>query len=413
MRALWAQVGALLVAVAILFAGNGLHASLLAVNGSMDGFPLALIGALMSAYFTGFILGCRFAPSIIQTVGHIRTFTALASIASAVALAHALISAPGVWIAFRVVSGFCLAGLVMILESWFNARATSETRGRLLSVYRIVDFGAIALGQALLTLADPRGFTLFALISILISLALVPVALTRSDAPEPTAATRFSLTKVFQTAPLAAYGCFASGLINASVFALGPVFIQKQGFHANEIALFMTAVILGGVAAQWPVGVLSDRIDRRFVIFLVALAGSIAGFALFDPVAMALPHDHAYFFAVIGFFFGMPTFSLFGAALAQGNDRVTDGRFVEMNSGLLMLYGIGAVIGPLIAASTMTSEGPSGLFVFTVVVNLLLLFLSLVRLLFGKRVAQRRRTRILSRSTPVIFQIDAQRSRDE
>ncbi|MEL6363666.1 MAG: MFS transporter [Pseudomonadota bacterium] len=210
------SLAALILAAAILICGNGLQNTLLAVRANLEGFPFWQIGLLTSAYFVGFIAGCQQTPAIVRSAGHIRAFTALASIASASALAHAIAVDSVVWVGLRVITGFSLAGVQMIIESWINEKTPNEARGKVLASYRIVDLGATMAGQGLLAVASPEGFILFAIISILISLSLVPVALTKSSAPQPIAEAKLDLKKLTAVSPLAAFGSFAVGAANGA-----------------------------------------------------------------------------------------------------------------------------------------------------------------------------------------------------
>jgi MFS family permease len=358
-----AALSSLLLAAAILFAGNGLQGTLLAVRGKLEAFPVGLIGLLMSAYFGGFILGCRFNPLFIKSVGHIRTFVALASIASAATLVHPLYVDVFAWAALRAVSGFCFAGLVMILESWINERAQNANRGRVLSVYRIVDLGATLVGNALLATADPEGFQLFALVSILVSIALAPVALTRIEAPRPINTARLDIRKLYRVSPAAAVGAPLVGLANAAFWAVGPVFAQASGFDQEGIALFMSAVIVGAAVFQWPLGWLSDRIDRRYVMLggaLLCVAASLA-LAEFGPTS-------AEALAALGFFVGAFMIPMFGLTAAHANDHAAPEEAVATNGGLLLLHGCGSVVGATLGASVMSAFGPPALFQYIAVV---------------------------------------------
>lgn len=352
-----AAVSSLLLAAAILFAGNGLQGTLLSVRGNLEGFPTALIGLLMSAYFGGFILGCRFNPIFIKSVGHIRTFVALASIASAATLAHPLVVDVAAWAALRAVSGFCFAGLVMVLESWINERAHNANRGRILSVYRIVDLGATFAGNALLATASPQGFQLFALVSILVSLALVPVALTPIEAPKPIRTARLDLAKLYAVSPAAALGAPLVGLANAAFWAVGPVFAQESGFDQEGIALFMSSVIVGAALSQWPLGWLSDRVDRRYVMLGGALACVAASLAL----AQYGPNS-ADLLAALGFAVGAFMIPMFGLTAAHANDHAAPEDAVATNGGLLLLHAGGSVVGATLGAWVMSLFGPPALF---------------------------------------------------
>ncbi len=403
-------LSALLLAAFILIAGNGLQATLLSVRGNIEGFPLSLIGLLMSAYFFGFILGCRYAPHLVKRAGHIRAFTALASVASASALAHAMAVEAGVWIGLRAVTGFCLAGLYMILESWINETATNETRGSILAVYRITDLTAVTVGQLLLASADPAHFTLFAVVSILISLALVPVALTTAAAPQPISNAALDLRKILRISPLAAAGCFAVGAANGAFWAVGPVFVQRLGYEISLVAAFMSAVVIAGAASQWPLGFASDRVDRRYVIIAVAAACAASG------VALGLAGGQAAALLLTGGvafgFFAMP---LFGLAIAHANDRAEPDEYVSLNAGLLLLYGAGAVAGPVIAPLIMQGAGAGALFFYTSGVYSLLALFGLYRLTQREGVSEDHREDFVSvpRTSPGVFEMNPHLEPDE
>lgn len=364
MRQTLSALGALLFAAGILFVGGGLQGSLVAVRANGEGFSLALIGAMMSVYSIGFVLGCQWTPRIVKNVGHIRAFTALASIASGVAMAYVLLVDAYAWLIMRTVSGFCFAGVAMIIESWINERTTNALRGRVLSLYRIVDLGGLTIGQLFLSLADPDTFVLFAVVSILVSFSLVPVALTTSAAPQPITSSRLDLRRAFEVSPLAVVGTFLVGLASSSFWAIGPVYVQNLGFETWLISAFMSAVILSGAVAQWPIGALSDRVGRRKLTVLTALVASGAGvfLAVFAPAGPAWLLGGA---AMWGFC-AMSLFSLF---VAQANDHARPDEYVPLNAGLLLLYGLGAIAGPLLSATAMDWFGTRALFGYTAVVH--------------------------------------------
>ncbi len=376
----FAAVSALLVAAAILLVGNGLQGTLLAVRANLEGFPIALIGALMSSYFGGFILGCRFNPTFIQSVGHIRTFVALASIASAATLLHPLIVNIVAWAALRAVTGFCFAGLIMIIESWLNERATNANRGRLLSVYRIVDLSANVTGNALLATANPEGFVLFALTSIFISIALVPIALTRSPAPQPIETARLDLPMLFKVSAVAAVGAPAVGLGNAAFWGMGPVYAQQIGYGEAVVAAFMSAVIIGAAALQWPLGWLSDRIDRRLVMTGAGALGVCAALALAAYGPLGAPY-----LIGCGALFGAVILPMFGINAAHANDLAAPGKAVETNGGLLLLHGCGSIIGASAGGLVMSVFGPSAVFVYIAGVYTAFSAFCLIRIIIARR----------------------------
>ncbi len=369
----------LLLAAAILLAGNGLQGTLLAVRGNLEGFPTALIGVMMSAYFGGFILGCRFNPGFIKSVGHIRTFVALASIASASALVHPLVIDVPVWAVLRAITGFCFAGLVMIIESWINERATNANRGRVLSIYRVIDLSATMTGNALLATADPADFSLFATVSILMSIALVPIALTRSDAPKPIATARLDVSKLFRVSPVAAVTAPMIGLANAAFWGVGAVYAQDLGYDKEIIAAFIAAVIFGGALLQWPLGWLSDHVDRRKVMAGSAVLGAAAAIALaqFGDRGSSL-------ILGLGALVGAFIIPMFGIAAAHANDLSEQGSAVETNGGLLLLHGCGSVVGATLGAVVMSTFGPPYLFVYIAVIYIVIAAFCLARILARK-----------------------------
>ena len=374
MQHIFINIFALLLASAILLAGNGLQGTLLVVRANSEAFSLTAIGLITSAYFVGFVLGCRYIPKIVEQVGHIRTYTALASIASAAALSHILFVTPVFWIAIRVISGFCFAGLSMVIESWLNDKATNKIRGRVLSTFRMVDLGAVLVGQLLLTLADPMGFTLFALVSILLSLALVPIALTRTESPKPIASESMSLKNIYKVSPMGAVGAFTTGIANTAFWAMGPVFVQNMGYKASLVAAFMSAAIIGGALAQWPLGMMSDKIDRRIVILFATVMAMLAGACMYLVAAISP------FWMLAGVCaFGAFAIPLFGLVMAHANDYAKPENYVSLNSGLLFLYGVGAVAGPVLVSGFMDVLGTAGLFAYTATMHSLFLTFAIWR----------------------------------
>jgi MFS family permease len=359
-----APVAALLVSVAILLTGNGLQNTLLPIRAYLEGFSTVSIGILGSAYFLGFAGGCLLGPRLIQRAGHIRTFTAMAAIASAVPLAHALAVLPGIWWPMRAITGFCFAVLYIVIESWLNERSTNETRGTVLSVYLIINLTVITAGQMLITLYDPSTFDLFALAAILTSLAAVPVALTGAIAPVPVETVNIRITRLFRLSPVAFVGCFAVGLTNGSFWALAPVYGSRVGLDVSGIAIFMSLTVLGGALGQWPIGRLSDRLDRRAVFAL-----SCTGAVLSGLVLVWLPTVDIALFYASGMVWGAFAFSLYTIAMAHMNDHASSGDHVEVSSGLLLLYAAGAVVGPIAASGSMGLLGESGLYAYTAAIH--------------------------------------------
>src|ERR671918_247087 len=263
-------LSALLIGVAVLFFGNGLQSVLLPVRATIEAFATTSIGLIASAYSAGFVVGCLSMPHIVRRVGHIRTFAVCAAIAASVVLLMARI-------VLRALSGVCFAGLFMVIESWLNERATSTNRGQILGVYMVINLSAVTIGQMILPLGDPAAFSLFALTAIAITLALVPVGLTTSDAPQPLREVRLRLGRLYAMSPVGVVGGFFVGLANGAFGGLGVVFARDVGLSITGIALFMSASLVGGALAQLPLGRLSDRTDRRKVMIAVCAFAAVIG----------------------------------------------------------------------------------------------------------------------------------------
>lgn len=366
---------ALLASTALLLAGNALQTTLIGVRADLEGFGGLALGLTMAAYFVGYVFGGLYTPKLVDRVGHIRAFGVLATIASATALVYSLFPFAPLWIVLRLVGGACAAGLYLIIESWLNGSADNESRGGLLSVYFTLNFGVCAAAQYLLLLAPPEAIDLFILSSVLLSFALVPVGLTKAVAPQPPQGGKLSFRALYRVSPLGVVGGLGSGLTNGVFWGLGAVYVQQRGFDATVISLFMSAVIVGGMLAQTPLGRLSDRMDRRIVIVggAIALTGACIAFGLgfaadqWTLIAGAL---------VIGGAL-MTQYSL---CVAHTNDFAKPEDFVTVASGLVVLYGVGAAIGPIVAAPLMDAFGPNMLFFVIAVVSGLLALFGLYRM---------------------------------
>lgn len=357
-------ITALLSGTFVLVLGTGLLGTLLPLRASINGFVPIEIGLIGGAYFLGFIAGCVLGPVAIRRVGHIRTFTAFAAIAGATTLVHAMVPDAYVWAALRAAGGVCFAGLYTVIESWLNERASNENRGRIFSTYQVIALFATMGGQFLLNLSPPDGYQLFSVAAILMSLALVPVALSASAAPAPIGRVRIRLAWLYRTSPVGVVGCLLIGLANGGLWALAPLFAQRSGMDVSQIAGFMAAIILGGALLQWPAGRLSDHVDRRIVIAASCLCAAGVGVAMAltagGPALLQLGLAGAYG----GFALG-----LYAICVAHANDYVGTEDFVDVSSGLLLTFGLGATFGPLIAAAAMEWAGIHALFLYTAAVH--------------------------------------------
>jgi MFS family permease len=394
---------ALLLSGALLLAGGGLMTTLLALRAQLEGFPTWLVGSFFASYSVGFLVGCLYLTRTIRAVGHIRVFAALAATTGATALLYMIAINPVVWLLLRAVNGFCLAGLSMVIESWMNDRADNANRGRLLSIYRIVDMGSNTGGQLLLLTAEPHSYVLFAIVSVLISLAVVPVALTRATAPAPIAAVKLNLGNLFAVSPLSVMTCLGVGVANGAYWALGPVFAHAKGLDSNQIAYFMTAVIVGGAVVQYPIGYLSDRVDRRTVLIAITMIASLASLALAHTGTG--PTLWLYSAAVL---FGASAMPMYGLAIAHASDTADRDDFVRVSSGLLLSYSVGAIAGSIIGGAAMSVAGPSALFIHTAIVQALLVVFGVYRTSQRKAppVAAQGEFVSVPRTTPEIFRLD-------
>jgi len=386
-RSVFAPVSALLLSVAFLLAGNGLQGTLLPIRAGMEAFTTPDIGILGSAYYIGFASGCLLGGRILRRAGHIRAFTAMASIASAVALGHALVLSPWFWWIARATTGLCLAVLFMVIESWLNERSTKETRGTVLSIYLIINLTVITVGQMMITLYDPGGWPLFALASILVSIAAVPVAMTVSPAPSQVQVVSVRIWRLYRLSPVGFAGCVTVGLANGAFWSLGPVYAQRTGLDVTGVAVFMSATVLAGAVGQWPLGRASDRYDRRNIIAIACTGAALAAAALASGLLTTQTQ-----ILMASCAFGIFAFPVYAISVAHTNDHVPHGEFVESSSGLLLLFGAGAVVGPLVASNAMNWIGPQGLYVFTALVHMAMACFALYRMHRRERASAEERT---------------------
>lgn len=354
----------LLFGFGILMLGDGLQSTLLGVRASLEGFPTAVTGLIMSTFYLGFLGGALFAPRVVERVGHIRVFGALASVASASVLIHGIFVTPLAWSLLRLLSGFCLAGLYVVAESWLNDRATNTTRGQLLSTYMVVSYVGYAGGQLLLNAADPDGLELFILTSVLISVALVPLLLSAGPAPKFSEQARLSLRKLYLISPLGVVGALVTGMASSALFGIGPVYAESSGLSVSQISFFMTAILLGCIFLQWPIGVLSDKLDRRRVIAVVAFLAAAAAVA-----AVPVSEMSTWTLLALMAVFGGLSIPLYSLCIAHANDYLEPDQMVAASSGLVLASGVGAVLGPITASIAMSVVGPLGFFWWLAVVH--------------------------------------------
>lgn len=351
-------IGALLVGVALLLLGSGLLNTLLAIRGGVEGYSDSLLGLIMSGYFVGFFVGTFLALPLIQRIGHIRTFAFCAAIASCSALLHVLLVNPYIWMLLRVVTGTALVILYTVIESWLNGQTPAVQRGRVFAIYMIVNLAALAIAQQLLRFGSPSTYILFSVSAMLVSLSLVPVTWTRLQQPEVTAVSRLSIRQLRKTAPVAVMGAALSGLAMGAFWGLGAVYAGRIGLDSAGVATFMSCAILGGAALQYPLGRYSDSHDRRRVLALTSATAACAAVLL-----AALSYAGYWVLLAIALFGGL-AFALYPVTVAHLVDRLDPADILAGGSGLLLLHGVGAAIGPALAGQIMEVIGPQALPVY-------------------------------------------------
>ncbi|WP_120010121.1 MFS transporter [Teichococcus vastitatis] len=360
-----ATVFALLLGYALLQMGNTLQGSLLTLRGGREGFPALAIGLTGSGFYLGLMAGSLLGGRLVRTVGHTRAFAALAAIASTVPLLHVMMVHPWLWPLGRVITGFCFAGLFIVVESWLNGASTSAVRGQILSFYGMTGMIAGVGGQLLLTVAPPTSFVPFCMVSIIISLALVPVVLSRAQAPpqnngeaETAGGAALDLRRLYGQSPFGVVAAALVGMSTGSYYSLGPLLAQRLGLDAGEVATFMALGSLGGFVATWPMGWLSDHMDRRRLI--VGLAATAAAVLLWMLLMVPEHPGRSLTYTLVAVFGGLviPAYSL---VLAHVNDHVPPGEFAAASGGMLVLWGAGAAAGPLLGGFAMSTFGNHGL----------------------------------------------------
>ncbi len=347
--------------------GNGLLTTVVSLRMGIEGFSTEMAGLVMSFYFAGQMVAARTIPRLIGHVGPVRVFAAAAAVLAAAALSQVLIVAVAAWAVLRAITGYGMAGLNMVSEAWLNTRATNDNRGQILALYMIMVFLATGLGQFLLVTGDPASFDLFALATVLITVGLVPVALTRAPTPSFAARSTLSFAQLYRLSPLGIAGVIGTGLVNSSFYGLAPIFARDIGLDAMGVSSFMGITIISGLLLQWPVGRLSDIFDRRTVLTAVFF-----GVALVSAGMVLAQRINPEWTILVACLYGGLSFTTYSLSVAHACDFIKPDDMVRATSSFVLAYGIGATVGPLVAAAAMTRAGPEGLFLYSCVINLLL-----------------------------------------
>lgn len=396
------SVFALLLSYALLVVASSMFSTLLVLRSQAESFGVAVVGFMAASYSLGLMAGARFCPGLVAGVGHIRAFGAFASLISVSALIHLLWIDPLAWIILRSGAGFVMAGLFTVTESWLNGRASNQTRGGILAAYMVTNYAAAGCGQLLVPVASPQSYELFTVAAILFSLALVPVLMTRSPAPEPEVPERMPFATLLRLSPLGFYGAFTAGMITSSLWGLGPLFARGIGLDLSQTAIFMAVALFSGLILQFPIGFLSDRIGRRKMIGTIALLSAAIALLL----VFVAGNQPTILIVVVTGCWGATSLTLYSLAAAHTNDQAPPGQSMRTATAILMIYGIGAVAGPIFASLLMKAFGPRQLFLFLSGVALILGVVAFWRLITQRDPIDRQRFKLAGGTEMTALQFD-------
>jgi len=371
---------ALFTGFGIIVISHGFQGNLLGIRSVIENFNFIATGTIMSSYFVGFFIGATMVPKLVTKVGHIRVFAAFASMASLSSLIHIVFVDPYVWIVARFLTGFSMIGIFIIVESWLNDRANNKTRGKVLSLYMLITYAGMALGNFLLNISDPRQYEPFILISLLFSIALIPILLTKRKPPKFKKTSSIKIKELFRISPFGSVSMFCTGFILAPIFSLLSVYAITMKLTIFETSLLLVGVMLAGAFFQWPIGSLSDKYDRRKIIIgssIIAVIFALSAI-LVSGIGNSLPNlfmestvsfnyfsttiDKSKLFVFLILFAGV-TLPLFSLNLALVNDYIPKEKFVAAGGGLNIIFGLGAMVGPVMCSTLMHFLGPNGFFV--------------------------------------------------
>lgn len=351
----------LFLGMMLLMLGNGLQGTLLGIRGALEGFSPNTMAWVMSGYFIGFLGGSRMAPEMIRRVGHVRVFAALASLVSAALILYAAVPNVIVWMALRILIGFCFSGVYVVAESWLNDSATNETRGQTLSLYVIVQMIGIVAAQGVLNFGDPGGYTLFIVSSVLVSVSFAPILLSISPAPMFHATKPMTFKKLYKTSPVAVVGTFLLGAIFSALFGMASVYGTEKGLSIREITLFVAMIYIGGMVCQYPIGWLSDRMGRRLLIIYLTVLGAAS------MVVAPFLSNNLYSLMLMAFILGGVSNPLYSLYLAYMNDYLEPDDMAAASGGLIFINGCGAIGGPFLVGWMMTTYGADSFFIYLAV----------------------------------------------
>jgi MFS family permease len=367
---------ALLSGSGFLFFAGGINGLILPIRGADEGFSTFSLGLLGTGWSVGYILGCIYAPRLVSQVGHVRSFGAMAAVASLSVLLSALIISPAAWIILRSLAGFAFAGAAMIVEGWLTDKTDAKSRGSVFGIYTMVNLAASTMGQVSLAVSGSIGVEIFILAGIFYSLALLPTAVSASVTPTPIVEAKLDIKELWRNSPIAIVAILFVGISNGAFGTLGAVYAKDIGLSITEISIFMSIPILAGALAQVPIGYLSDHMDRRIVLMGVCAVALVADVAF----VMSSP-DNVTHLIILAAVFGSTIFSMHPILIAHANDHAAPGSSLRVSGGLLLMLGIGSVIGPIVAGILMSVEGPSGLFILITAAHAVIILFTVARTL--------------------------------
>ncbi len=366
---------ALMISVMLLQLSTGAISPLDALSGIQEGFSKTQIGLLGSAHFFGFFIGCWWAPRLIGTVGHSRSFAVFAAMGTIGAIAHPMWIDVTFWVGLRILSGLCVAGCYTVIEAWFQAKLTNDNRGKVMGVYRVVDIGSSSLAQLMIGFLEPGAYVSYNLLAIMACACILPLTLTTSKQPKAPSRPRLHPIRTAITSPLGVAGVIVAGVSSSSFRMAGPIYGQDVGLTPLQIGQFLASVLVGGAIVQIPIGWLADKYDRRWVLLWL----SVASIAICFAIAWVNSSDPTTIYAM-AFLFGLFTYPIFSVSVAHANDFTTPEQRVELNASLMFCYGIGAIFSPLIASALIQNYGPAALFNFITIAHVGLLIFGLMRM---------------------------------
>ena len=379
---------ALFLGIGTIMIAHGLQMQVMGIRSVNENFNLITTGIFMSGYFVGYFLGSQTTPKLVQKVGHIRVFAAFASLASLSALLAAVYVNPLMWTFSRFITGISLVSCYIVAESWLNDRATNKNRGQLLSAYMIILFGGLALGMLLLNVSNPNSYEPFILVSVLLSLALVPILLTKRSAPKFKKIGTISIKELYKISPLGTVSSFCTGLIHSAFFSLIAVYATTSNFTLFETSILLFMATIAGVIFQGPIGYFSDKYERRKVIVITTALGAMFAFIaiIFGGeslqnmyLSVRLSFSKIVFFISVGIYAGL-ALPLFSLNLAHTNDYVTKDKFVAAGGGIQLIFGIGAIIGPILCSFFMDIFNINGFFIFLIVSHIIIAIFGIYRM---------------------------------